>query len=85
MMDIAWVSVSITLAIFVISHIVITVWWASKVNTLLDVVQIELKELIHEFKATRAMYVSKEELAARIALSDKEHQAMWKRIDSMKQ
>ena len=80
----AWVSIIVTLALFVLTHIVITVWWASRVNTLLDMVQGELKDIVVELKATRGLFVTKEELAYRIATSDKEHAAMWKQLDDLK-
>ena len=78
------VAVAVTLAIFVVTHIIITVWWASRVNTLLDIVQGELKEIVLEFKGMREAYVTKETFAARIATSEKEHLAMWREIDRAK-
>ena len=80
----AWISVLVTLILFVISHIIITVWWASRVNTLLDVVQRDLTSIIKEFQTMRGSYATKEDLAYRVAVSDKEHAAMWKRIDELK-
>ena len=81
----AWVGVVITLAIFVIGHLCTTIWWASRVNTLLDRVQTDLRDIITELRSARDVYVNKETLAARIAESDKEHKAMWREIDSIKQ
>ena len=75
---------TLTLGIFVVSHICLTVWWASRVNTLLDIVQVELKEIVAELKASRGIFVSKEELAYRVSSSDKEHAALWKQIDALK-
>lgn len=83
-MNTAWVGISVTLGIFVVSHIIVTVWWASKVNTLLDIVQSELKDIVLELKATRGLFVTKEDLAYRVSTSDKEHSAMWKQIDALK-
>ena len=78
-----WVSVSVTLAIFVISHIIITVWWAAKVSTILNIVQSELKELIVEFKLSRDIYFTKVEAQRELAITEKEHKVMWKRIDEL--
>ena len=79
----AW-GIVVTIAIFVITHIGLTIWWASRVSTLLDVVQKDLSDIIKEFQALRGSYVSKEELSYRIASSDKEHTAMWRQIDDLK-
>ena len=79
-----WITITVTLGLFVITHIVITVWWASRVNTLLDVVQSKLTEIVVNLKAMEGAYVKKEELAYRVATSDKEHAAMWKQIDELK-
>lgn len=73
----------ITLSIFVLSNIACLIYWSAKITTLLDVVQSELKELTIEFKAMRESYVSKEQFTYRIAQSDKEHAAMWGRIDKL--
>jgi len=70
-----------TLGIFIITQIIVTVWWASKVNTLLDVVQKELTELIGEFKAMKEVYVRKEDYI----LCQKRCDKMWEKIDRIEQ
>jgi hypothetical protein len=75
--------VMITLSIFVLSNIAALIYWSAKITTLLTVVQKELSELTDEFKLMKGTYVSKEDLAYRISTSDKEHSAMWKRIDQL--
>ena len=75
----------ITLSIFVISNIAALIYWSARISTLLDVVQVELKDLTVEFKSMRDMYVSKEQFAYRISGSDKEHAAMWKMLDKLKE
>lgn len=80
----AWIGAIVTIALFVLAHIGLTIWWASRVNTLLEIVQAELKEIVDEFKASRSCYVSKEELGRDRALAEKENQAIWKRIDELK-
>ena len=80
----AWLTVSVTLAIFVFSHICITIWWASRVSTILDLVQLELKDVVAELKALRSTYVSKEDIAREMAITEKEHKALWKNVDELK-
>ena len=74
-------TISVTLGIFVVSHIIITVWWASRVNTLLDVVQRDLSAIAVEFKGMHNVYVHREEFVAHKAASELEHTAMLKMID----
>lgn len=84
MPSIAWVSVVVTLGIFVTTHIVVTVWWASRVNTLLDIVQKNLGELVAELKSVDAKYFTREEAARELAIAEKEHKALWRKIDELK-
>lgn len=76
---------TVTLSIFLITHICITVWWASRVNTLLDIVQKELREIVIEFKSMKSVYFTREEAARELAISEKEHKAIWKRIDEIRE
>jgi len=76
-------SAIITLSIFVISNIAALIFWSARISTLLDVVQRELGELATELKSMREVYVTKEAFAYRISQSDRDHAAMWKRIDQL--
>lgn len=69
-----WITVSVSLGIFVITHIGVTIWWASRVTVLLDVVQKELKEISSELKSFHRLAMPKE-------IAEKEHRAMWSKID----
>ena len=83
MTGVAWGAV-ITLSIFVLSNIAALVYWSARITTLLDVVQRELKDLSTDLKAMRETYMTKEAFTYRVAVSDKEHGAIWKRIDELK-
>ncbi len=83
MSSIAWGAL-VTLAIFVISNIAALIYWSAKITTILTIVQEELKELTVEFKGMREAYLTKEAFSYRIAISDKEHAAMWREIDGLK-
>lgn len=73
----------VTLIAMVISNIGALIYTVARITTLLDVVQRRVEELTVELRAMRESYVSKEAFAYRLAQSDKEHEAMWKRIDEM--
>ena len=83
MTGVGWGAI-ITLSIFVLSNLAALVYWSAKITTLLDVVQNELKELNTDLKSMRDLYVTKELFSGRIAVSDKEHAAMWREIDRTK-
>ena len=68
-----------------LAHVIASVWWASHINTLLGIQSKLLEQLAKEISLMRASYVSKEEFAYRTATSDKEHQAMWKQLDELKE
>ena len=79
----AWIGAVATLAIFVLSHIGITIWWASKVNTLLTIVQKDMSSIAGELKTAPGVYATKEDLAFRMGTMEKDHTALWKRIDAL--
>lgn len=81
----AWISAIVTIGIFVLSHIGITIWWASRVSTLLQVVQSELKTIVVEFKESRNQFFTREEAAREIEIQEREHKAIWKRIDELRE
>ena len=78
----AWGAIA-TLAIFVLSNIAALIYWSARISTLLDVVQRQLGELNAEFKALHSTYVSKEDLAYRVASSDKEHETFDRRLAAL--
>lgn len=82
-MESSWFAIIVTIALFVLIHIVATVWWASRVNTLLDIVQRNLIDLVSEMKAMKNIYVSKEDFTRELTLSLKDREAMWKKIDAL--
>ena len=77
----SWISISVTISIFVVGHLGLTIWWASRVSTLLDYVQKDLKELVSELKTIKEMYVKKEDVGRELAILEKQNEAMWKKID----
>ena len=83
MSGLAWGAI-VTLGIFVGSNIAALIWYGSKFSTLLEVVQRDLHELTIELKAMKESYLSKESFAYHVAVSDKEHVAMWREIDRAK-
>ena len=75
--------IATTIGVFLVVQLVAAVWWASRTTTLLSVMQKEVKEILIELKAMRENYVPKSQCQARCILSDKEHEAMWKKIDEL--
>jgi cell shape-determining protein MreC len=71
----------VSLTIFVITHVVATVWWASKMNTLMQVVQTSLHELVVEVKAMKEIFITKEDVTRELVSLENENKAQWKKID----
>jgi len=74
-----------TVGIFLVLQLVASVWWASHTTTLLNVMQREMKEVLTELKAMRDGYVTKADFKTKCAILEKEHEAMWKKIDKIEQ
>lgn len=79
----AWGAIA-TLTIFVLSNIGLMIYWSAKISTLLGTLQDDVKDIVVELKAARSIYVTKEEFAARIALSDRDHTKIWELLDDVK-
>lgn len=77
------VAVWVGLVIVVLVHIVSTVWWASRVSAFLEIVQRDVQIVIDELKLARGVYTTKEEMAAAIAVQQKEISAVWKKLDKL--
>ena len=75
----AWIAV----IIIVLAHVVHTVWWASKMNTLLGVLQRDYTLLMDQLHAIKNSYMGKEDAAREFAFIEKQHSAIWKKLDSM--
>jgi len=50
-MEMAWVSIAVTIIIFFITHLGVTIWWAAKVNTILSVVKDDLDNITKKLEA----------------------------------
>jgi len=73
----------IAIGIFIITNLVVTVWWMAKTSTLMDVIQNDLKEVMVEFKLSRGVYSTKEEVSSALAIVQKEITAIWKVVDKL--
>lgn len=78
-------SILIPIMLLVISHVIAGIWWASRVSAQLDFMRKNLSEITTEIKTLRQLYVSREEFAGRVALSNQEHVAIWKSIEELKE
>jgi len=72
-----------TLAVFVVGHLFITIWWAARVNTLMQIVQRDLDSIIIEIRAMRKEFMSREEILRELVSAEKERKAIWKRVDEL--
>lgn len=68
----------------VVTHIVATVWWASKVNTTLQIVVQDVSLLVVELKSMKDTYVTQKEFIKAVNDGDKHRDAMWKRLDEIR-
>jgi hypothetical protein len=73
----------ITLGVGLLGHIVTTVWWASKITTILENALKSLMELSIEMKAVNKTYTSKEDFSREIGRIDKSQEAMWTKVDHL--
>lgn len=80
-MELTWTGIGVIVAI--LGHGFFSIWWASKVNTLLDVVQKDLGEMVSEMKSHKQTTFTREEAARELAICEKERTALWKKVDAL--
>ena len=80
-----WITVSVTVSIFIITHLCLTIWWASRITTLLSVMQERLSSVVSKMENSDLTYVKKEEHAKDLALIQKAQDAAWKKIDHIQE
>lgn len=78
----AWSAIA-ALALFVLTHLGSTIYWAAKITTILSRLEKDFDNLTVELRSMKASYVSKEEFTYRIAQSDKDHADLWKRLQEL--
>lgn len=74
----------LSFGVMVLIHVVSTVWWASKVNTTLQIVVKDVGDLVVELKAMKDTYVKKEDFAKAVSDGNRHRDSMWKKIDDLR-
>lgn len=73
----------ISLTLGLVIHICTTVWWASRITTILERSQSDIRELLADTKMLSATYVKKEDYVREIAHLEKRVQDVELEIDEI--
>lgn len=73
----------VAVGLFMVGQLIASVWWASRTNTILQIVQKELRDLIVELRTMKDNYVNKSDFAEHKAPCKIQFDAIWKRIDAL--
>ena len=76
-------AVYISLGTFILIQVVSSVWWASRVNTILGIVQKDLGDLVAELKSMKENYVNKASCAEHKTGINQQVQALWAKVDQL--
>lgn len=74
----------VTISIFILVHIIASVWWASHVNTLLNIVLKNQMEYIADIKNMKETFATKENFMRELALADREYKAIWTNLKEIR-
>ncbi len=77
------ITVLVTVGIFVLTNFGTMIYWMAKTTTLLNILQVDLKELVVELKSIKEIYMKREDVIRELANVEKEQSAMWKKIDDV--
>ena len=76
-------AVWVTVAIFLLIHLIASVWWAAAITTTLKILQRDFAEMNANVSMMKELYIKKEDYNTRVAIIDREREAMWKKIDKL--
>ena len=79
------INIIVTVGIYLLTNLCVTIWWMSKVTVTLSFIQTELRDLVTESKSIKAIYMKREDVVRELATIEKEQVAIWKKIDSMQE
>lgn len=75
---------AITIILFALVHTAGFIWWMSRIDTTLKMLSETVKEMVKQISQHDAIYAKKTEVEKDLALRDQSINAMWKRIDELK-
>lgn len=75
----------VTIVLFMTVHLVGTVWWMSKIQTMLQILNATVDSIGKAILRHEAAYYHKEDAIRELARIEQQMQAMWKRIDEIKE
>jgi hypothetical protein len=78
--SVGWVAVGVTVLLTVFSHVVVSVWWASKITTTLEF----MRQTIERMEKHQDGYYSKEEAVREFTKVGGQLVGMWARIDEQR-
>lgn len=81
---IAVIAIIVTVFLAMLAHLITSVWWASNITARLTILQNDFAEMNANVNIMREIYVKKEDYNVRVAESDKQREAIWKKIDELK-
>lgn len=75
----------IALGVFLIGQLIAGIWWASKINTTLIIVERTLTEMLVRLSKHEADFYSKSESIKDFAHRDQQIDAMWRKLDNIQE
>lgn len=82
----------IVLLLGLVGHIIASVWWASRITTLVETAQGSitamsqaLKDVVSELKTFGNQFARKEDVAREMALHEKQLETMWDKFEKLKE
>lgn len=78
------IGTAVTLGLFALVHTAGLIWWMSKVATTIGILNATVEKISTQLSRHEATYYSKEDAVRDLTIRDKQLEAMWKRIDELK-
>lgn len=80
-----WTIPSEAWLIFIVGHIGITIWWASKVNTTMDSLKLGVNDVVKELKEVKNVIFTRSDAMRELQIADKVHDELKERIEKVEE
>lgn len=77
-------SIIVTITIFALVHTGGFIWWMSRIDTTLNILAKTVEDISKQIAQHEAIYAKRIDVEKDFALRDQSINAMWKRIDELK-
>jgi len=79
-----WIAIG-TLALTVIVNIVTIAWWASRISTIMELLERTVSNITNEIKGMNSEFLTRDYFTERLGISDSKVEACFRKLDELRE